>query len=624
MEKNIDKQADHSQLEGLRALFGPREGQPDDLRHISRKDPFKRRKIFALIILALVVLSSAALAGFFLFNKNEKFSGDNIVLSISGPANVDAGGEAQFLVTYENNETVDIRNVQLTMQFPTYFRLTSSSIESTNDAKNAWDLGDLKKGSKGALVLTGTVTGLVGQSASLDAILSYTPANFSSEFQKRTSHSVTIKSATTSVSLDIPVRVLSGQEETYAIHYKNTAAEDVSRLRIRVTYPSGFTIVSQKPDPSEGKDVWEIESLAAGKEGEVTFTGTLEGKDNELKEFRVQLETSGPDAAFHIQEEKTALVLVLQPQFLVQLFVNGTEKSGTTSFHTTQTIALRYSNQSDRSYENVVLKANLTGSVIDLSTVQNISKGKRSGTTIIWDKTVVPGLAHVDPGKGGEVSFTVQTSEEPAPGDQNVRYSYEVTAEASANDTKDFQNKTFTLKVDPVVTKISTFFSFRAEARYYNEEYIPVGSGPLPPKVGEATRYRVYWFLQNTTNEVSNVQVQTTLPETVTWTGRSTVSAGEALTFDSVTRIVTWRINKLPPHVGTLIPELEASFEVQVTPQEADVGKTLVLTKQAFASGDDTFTNQHLQNAEDSLTTELANDPLAKGKGTVQPADEPQ
>ena len=50
-----------------------------------------------------------------------------------------------------------------------------------------------------------------------------------------------------------------------------------------------------------------------------------------------------------------------------------------------------------------------------------------------------------------------------------------------------------TIKSNEIVVDINTGMVFKAEARYFNDDNIAVGSGPLPPKVGETTKYRIFW-----------------------------------------------------------------------------------------------------------------------------------
>ena len=174
-----------------------------------------------------------------------------------------------------------------------------------------------------------------------------------------------------------------------------------------------------------------------------------------------------------------------------------------------------------------------------------------------------------------------------------------------------------TVESEEITVKIMSTLTLSCEARYYSEENEKLGSGPLPPEIGETTAYRIYWYLSNTTNEVTDVQVKASLPEDIYWTGKEkTISAG-TLEFDPLTRIITWSINRVPVGTGQVYSQLSASFEVSATPGVVDLGLIKILTDKATVTGLDSFTEVDLTDFYDSLTSELTNDIYGQGKGIV-------
>ncbi|MFH1111778.1 MAG: hypothetical protein V1712_01770, partial [Patescibacteria group bacterium] len=168
-----------------------------------------------------------------------------------------------------------------------------------------------------------------------------------------------------------------------------------------------------------------------------------------------------------------------------------------------------------------------------------------------------------------------------------------------------------------IITKINTQLSIQAEGRYYTDQLIKIGSGPLPPRVGSTTTYNIFWRLANTINEASYVEVTTTLPQDVNWTGQTTVSHGQPLTYNPNTREVRWELNRLPAGAGFKFDKPEASFEVAITPVEQDADKILVLVKTTTVTAKDSFSGADLIATDKLVTTELDNDLGAQGKGVV-------
>ena len=155
------------------------------------------------------------------------------------------------------------------------------------------------------------------------------------------------------------------------------------------------------------------------------------------------------------------------------------------------------------------------------------------------------------------------------------------------------------------------------QGRYYSDEMEVVGSGPIPPVVGKTTTYRLVWSLTNTTNPVKDVTVQTVLPASVVWEGRSKVSEGSVLSFDVSTRIVTWDLATIAAQTGSRLSELEAYFEVSVTPTSNDLGKLLALTGEQTISATDRFTLTAISFTRPAIASDLKGDPLGANQGIV-------
>ena len=195
--------------------------------------------------------------------------------------------------------------------------------------------------------------------------------------------------------------------------------------------------------------------------------------------------------------------------------------------------------------------------------------------------------------------------------------SFTSRAEISGEEVLNGIKQNITTSANEVVSKISTNLILETEARYFTDELIKVGSGPLPPKVFETTTYVVYFRLSNTLNEADNLEVTTTLPADVIWTNQANTSVGNKPTYNPNTREVKWILNRLPAGAGTVFAKPEASFEVAITPKESDADKIFVLTRTTALSARDTFSNAAILKTARFLTTELLDDLGATGKGAV-------
>jgi hypothetical protein len=127
---------------------------------------------------------------------------------------------------------------------------------------------------------------------------------------------------------------------------------------------------------------------------------------------------------------------------------------------------------------------------------------------------------------------------------------------------------TRTIRTSPRILRFRSDVDLLSEARYSSEEGAPIGSGPLPPIVDQATKYRINWVLRKTVHELKNVRVSAELPKRVDWSGVASTTAGE-LTYDAEKRLVVWTLNRLP----TDIMEESVGFDLSFTPGEVDIGR---------------------------------------------------
>ena len=152
-----------------------------------------------------------------------------------------------------------------------------------------------------------------------------------------------------------------------------------------------------------------------------------------------------------------------------------------------------------------------------------------------------------------------------------------------------------------------------AEARYFTEEGAPIGSGPLPPVVAKTTGYRVIWHLSKQFHALANVRLSAVLPNIAAFGEKSNADAGE-IKYDEASRTVAWTL----PEMADATRELDAWFDVQVTPATLDAGRFASVLGETRLEALDRTINEPVSIAKPPLTTDLENDEGARGKGVVK------
>ena len=599
-------------------MYQDENGRPLNLTNL-KKAGRTRFSLYLKIIVILLFLFGAAAAGFFIFFGETKYKEGDIVLVIEGPDKLSSGDEATYLIKYHNQGKSFLGNMELTLKYPEGFTFKRSVPEAGNVYNQYWRLGDLDAGKSGQVEIAGQLIGEVGSTKNLEAKLSYKPSNFNSLFEAKTSFATLIDDSIINLSIEAPKQAIIDQEMTYLIKYKNDSSKALEKVRIIATYPEGFALSSSTPEAHEDSNIWQIERIEAGNEGEIEIKGKISGSAGEMKEIKALAGLIDAAGNFSPQMEDLSLILLIYPELTLAVVINEEEEEEITArAGEALNFQLKYKNNSDLEITDLEITAVLDSEQLDWDALEDDLKGEVSEGSIIWKNDQLKKLESVKPGDEGEILFRIKIKESikmVVSDDKNFKI--EGFFRAYSASLADLGGDSLTAESEKITVKIATDLSLSCEGRYYSEEKEKLGTGPLPPEVGKTTTFRIFWYLSNTTNEAEEVQVKAALPEDVYWTGKNKYVSAGTLEFDPLTRIVTWSINRVPVGAGRFFSQLSASFEVSVTPGVVDLGLIKILTDKAAANGKDAFTETSLTSTCDSLTSELTDDIYGQGKGIV-------
>ncbi len=579
----------------------------------------RRRRWPLILLLVLGTLFAVTAVGFVMFTRGSvKFDEPGVKLSLEVPTSVASGEEVAITVSYLNNQAVDLKSAELTLSYAEGFTVVDAVPAAEGPLKNTWVLGTIRSGFGGQIVIRGLLVGTLQSQREFAAALAYKPANFNSEFTTKAQAVATIESSRLSLEVKGPSRIVPGTGATITVVLSNTSTEEQKGVKVLVDPADGFAVANAEPATAD-TDTWILESLAAGEKKTLKLTGTFTGEVGAMREVKFRVGLVDSAGAFTLQNSQNLIVTLINPELTFSVALtkptNAVPRLGDTLTYTAT-----YRNNSDYELKKLVVTATFKGGVyhwekVDATPSANLAEAAQG--TIVWDAGKAPTLAAVKPGEERTLELSVpliEALQNPTKADKE--FSLE-TVWTVKSDSVESLGGPIEVKTDPLVTKVGTTAKLVAEARYYEEEGNAIGSGPLPPQVGKTTSYRINWILSNTTNDLSDVTVQTTLPETAFWTGKVQNASAGTLVFDSTTRKVTWTINRVPAGTGSLSAQLVAAFEVSVTPKPSDVGLLMVLTEKTAMAGMDTFTGQTVGVESPQLTTELTNDIQGRSKGIV-------
>ncbi|OGY57101.1 MAG: hypothetical protein A3H67_02040 [Candidatus Buchananbacteria bacterium RIFCSPLOWO2_02_FULL_46_11b] len=624
LKNSAKNQKDLSIKNGLLKIYSNKDGTLADISHLDIKRQNGWRAVLISLAAAAIAISGLTWLGFVIFNNGGDFSQKSLKLEFFGPQNVSSGNELIYVLDYKNLEKAGLSGLEVIFRYPDGFEFISADPPPTNEFKTAWRLGDLAKNGGGKIQIKGRLIGQVGSIKTINATASFQPPNFSSVFKETASFSNQVTASILEIGLEGPAQILPEKKTSYKVTYQNNSGQDLENVKIIANYPPNFVFQQSTPPPesealADGQKInnqWLIAKLEKGQKGEIEITGGyLALRQSPAANFIVQAGFYKKETnEFFLQQEKTVTTEVANSNLTLDLIINGSNQNQPINFGQTLTYSLVYKNLGDQDLDEVVLSLVFDSGVLDLASLEDKHGGQVAGNAITWSKDQISELDLVRPLAEGTIDFTVKVKEI---GEVNVeKDNLQVKSQARASLAKIGEMAAADLKIvsNEILNNINTDVSLKVEGRYFDDDNIAVGSGPLPPVVGQKTSFRIYWSLSNSLHEITGVTVTTKLPAGVSWVNKYGVKAGE-VAYSAKTNEIAWTINRVPPNKN--FDDINVWFDLAVVPTKSQVKKLLILTDQTIFNALDKVTNSPISQTGKAVTSNLEDDQIAGGKGLV-------
>lgn len=575
----------------------------------------RKKNIFIFAIIVLSILSLASLASFLLFGIQTEEKSEEVILEINGEKEIASGEEINYLITIENRERVALKNVGINLKFPLGFYWKSSNPTSLNPLHTVYQWPELKSKEKEKLEIKGQLIGQTGEEKELEVVLIYRPTNFRSNLEKEASFVTKINLSTLEIEINGPEKSLAKGEVDYEIGLKNVSKIPLGKIKASLIFPPDLEIKEIKPNPEEGKNIWILEKLEPKEEKEIKIKGKFSGNQGQQEELKVQAGIL-TEEGFVLQAEKSLITSLFEPKLSLDFTVND-QKVSVANWEETLNYLVKFKNENSLEMGDVEFKIQKSIDPYEIEIGNNQWEMKEKKWNIeIENVKSIPVLTSLKPNEEGEIIFKIILPKIPRQEEKNVVLENKIEATVSFPETG---NQKIKFQSNPTLVKIQSKVDFRAEARYYNNDYQAIGSGPLPPKVGQETVYHIYWHLSNTTNVLKNIKVKTKLPQGINFfqdfsqeTSDQNAKKGN-LDFISATREVVWYLDEIQPWVS-----IKIGFQISLIPSPEEIGKILALTGPTTLEAQDQFTKTNISLEQLALLSDLIFDPIAKGKGVVE------
>ncbi|MBD3248214.1 hypothetical protein GF382_02900 [Candidatus Falkowbacteria bacterium] len=602
--------------EGLSEIYRDESGELIDVDKLNIKK--KRGVIFWFMNILILGLIAVVLGlGIYYYIQNKGTDSTAVDLFAESQEMVNANEEFFYKLKYRNLSGIALTDVYIKANYPENFIFIESD-PAANESNDVWKLARIGPRQWGEIKIKGKIIGKSHESNILLAEMIYVPENFSSEFKKETSFQTTLKDTGVSIDINYPTSALVGEENDILMTLEAMEDNHFNEFELEIIKGTNIRILGLKAEEGaelslkETEDAnWIISELKGEQEVEIGFRALEKIDDEETIGFKFSyLGEGGEKIVFH---EEEVVLEIMKSDLNLTMIMNGSQNSEPVDFNEKLNYTIAYANRGEATMRDVVIMAALESDFLDWTTLDDENKGREKGNTITWTKEEVAGLEEIDVGDEGEIDFSINVSSfrESDLGRDFVIRSYaqydigelEKLGETSTSSGEEFAEDN---RSNTIVSPINSDLSLEESLRYFNEDNVPVGTGPLPPQVGEETTFKVYWTLNNNLHELTDVQVEMELPEYISWAEKNRTSVG-SVSYEEDGHKIVWQIGRLP----ITVYRSDAEFSLAFTPKESDKNKVVVLTTGAEVVAKDADTGDDITRKTLPKTTKLEDDEIA-------------
>lgn len=627
-EKEIDRD--------LKDIYKDSEGKMPDLEKLDFTPKNRKRNLIIGLIFLLFTVFIVTIIGFWVFKPSPKFVGDKVSLEVKAPFTINSGEKINYQIRFANNEGVSLTKTMLTVNLPAGFIFTNSNIpvenkENENSNIKVWQIDDFFMGQNQIIDINGILIGQINSKPIVTATLTYVPANFSSEFKKSVTFTTEIMDSLGNLASEHSAQVANGEITEIKVKLVNKSQEiALSNLEIDLNFPAEYSLLEsiqlnngETAKPADIKalnkakaevspKILALTSLMPQEEKTIIYRGKFNVSESKNIELDLQLKLKGPSEEYSVQKEEKMTFEVIKGELLTNLIIQGSNQNKPVNCGDTLNYLLSIENKSKKTLGDIKVRAVLDSLFLDWQSLNDQNKGVLEDNQILWTTEQLPALANLLPEEEVEIAFQIRLKnladvKNFRPEDLKVTSFFETQINKSNNVNTELTNESNT-----IINEFNTNLSFASEARYFGTASETLGSGPLPPIVGQKTTYKIFWKLNNSLHEISNITVKAKLPSYMAFEGGENLSTGNII--KNQNNEIVWQIARIPASIA----QTTADFKVSLTPQSQDVGKILTLLQEGTLTATDSQTTGQITITFPGQTTNLDSDPLGKGKGLIE------
>lgn len=561
------------------------------------------KKFFVGAVLFCVVALLFAVVTFIRGGNN--VSSKLVTVNVLGKTFADGGEELPLQIEIGNKNATSLELAKLVVEYP-----LGSATDPNAKGRIERTIGTIKAGEQKIEDINLQLFGAEGTQQAVTARLEYRVSGSNAIFEQQGSLVIALRSSPLRIAVAAPETTIPNQEITYTVTVTSNATEVLPRILLSAQYPEGFKVTKLEPEALAQDSIWDLGDLTPGSTRDIKITGTMKGVRGEEKIVRFAIgagASKGREIAtvYQTLAQQTTLAdafldaaLVINDQDQEELSVGaGTQLTGKVEWKNTLPVAIT----------NGEISVSLSGTAYEKQGV-SVQQGffDSAQNRIVWSSAQVPALSRIDPGESGTLTFGIVPR--PLSGSGGVISAPTMILSTTVKGVQEGGTPLSGAGIDQATVKFSS--DVRIDTKTLHSTGPIQNTGPIPPRAEQATTYTLVWTVSNTSNQIRDAVVKATLPTYVTWKG-AVSPQGSSVSYNSVTREVSWQIGDLDRGIGFAgAPAKEIAFQISATPSSAQIGNLIDLSSRLTLEGVDGFTNLPVSAARAQHTTGLT------GEGT--------
>lgn len=566
-----------------------------------------------------------------LFLNIDKTYYSSLSINVGSDLDIEEDGNIKYFITFQNTEKFEITDAEIIMRFPEEFEYhnSTSTPSDINSRYAKWIVKNVKPGEATKIEVDGSIFGRIGDETITSVTMNYQLDKISSNFYTASSYTSVVNNSLYEIVLEKPEIIYPNKDFEYKIKIKNNQINPIYNLKLVFDYPSEFIIKKYNIQPiqqySGEQASWFFDFIEEKKgdenfEKEIIITGYFESADME-KGFNIKSGTiddsSNKLSSFNVLNEKSDDINVSQVgvKFILDTSseiqtLSKFGKSIISDLNNVHNFNLSYEKQaSNINVKDVEIILEFRGSDIlnvpdiNFSVAPNFENyiDEETGDIVNifkWSKNEIEAFSNFSASSNLNIVFGFKNSNNLS--DLSLLCnSYISGIIDGTTDRIKLSSNNYSFNI---LIKSNTDISYKSA--YYDESGNQIGYGPIPPKVGQETKYRLKFDISNFVNDINGVYMKTKIPDNVFWNDIYSTNLDNKMVYNENTRELVWTVGA----VSADSSDNFLYFFVTVTPKEEDVGKNVNLTSDITFYYTDSFLNKEYIVNLNPLTTYMKNE----------------